>query len=59
MIAVLLKANQALTTRGYPTVIVYVPQSSATKVLFAVRDENEEYDERAIVSISSERSINC
>ena len=49
-------SSQALTTKSHPTMLVYVPQTSATKAMLSVRDENEDYDYQTIVSMTSDRA---
>ena len=49
-------ASQALTTKSHPTMLVYVPQTSTTKAMLSVRDENEDYDYQAIVPMVRERA---
>jgi len=49
-------ASQALTTKSHPTMLVYVPQNSASKAMLTVRDKNEDYDYQTIVSMVSDRA---
>ena len=50
-------ATQALTVQSHPTLLVYLPQTSAKKAYFAVRDENEDYDYQTILPVSDSAGI--
>jgi hypothetical protein len=50
-------ANPALTAESHPTLLVYVPKSSATTALLIVKDTNEEYDYQTQVSIGDRPGI--
>ncbi len=49
--------RQGLTVAEYPTFFVYVPKTSATKALFAIEDETEDYYYQTTVSIPREAGI--
>ena len=54
----LLPANQqGLTVASHPTLLVYVPQTTATKVFFALRDETEEYDYQTVLPIGDRSGV--
>lgn len=54
----LLPANsQALTVQARPTLLIYVPETSATKAYFAMRDESEDYDYQTILPIGDSAGI--
>ncbi|MGD1919779.1 MAG: DUF928 domain-containing protein [Pleurocapsa sp.] len=49
--------SPALTVKSHPTLLVYVPETSATEAYFAVRDNNEEYDYQTILPIGDSEGI--
>jgi len=50
-------SSQALTVKSHPTLLVYLPKTSANKVYFAVRDENEDYDYQTILPVKTSAGI--
>ena len=50
-------AAQALTVKSHPTILVYLPETSAEKAYFAMRDESEDYDYQTILPISDNAGI--
>ena len=49
--------QQGFTVASHPTLLVYVPQTTATKALFALRDETEEYDYQTVLPISDRSGV--
>lgn len=57
-VTLLLPANHyGLTVAEHPTFFVYVPQTSAQKALFVLRDENEDYYYQKTIPIPSKAGI--
>ncbi|HAA28179.1 MAG TPA: hypothetical protein DCE56_11520 [Cyanobacteria bacterium UBA8553] len=57
-VTLLLPANHyGLTVAEHPTFFVYVPQTSAQKALFVLRDENEDYYYQKTLSIPPKAGI--
>lgn len=57
-ITALLPTNsRSLTVKSRPTLLVYVPERSATKALLAVRDADENYDYQTTISIGDRAGI--
>ena len=54
---VLPSSSRSLTVESHPTLLVYIPKTSATKALLSVRDENEDYDYQTTVSLSDRAGI--
>ena len=50
-------ASKALTVKSHPTLMVYLPETSATTALFSVRDEAEDYDYQTVLPISDRAGI--
>ena len=49
--------SQALTVKSHPTLLVYLPETSANKAYFSMRDENEDYDYQTILPIGNGAGI--
>lgn len=49
--------SPSLTMESHPTLLVYIPETSATTALLSVRDANEDYDYQTEVSISDSPGI--
>lgn len=49
--------SRSLTTESHPTLLVYVPETSATTALLSVRDANEDYDYQTIVAIGEHPGV--
>lgn len=51
------KGSPALTMEAYPSLMVYLPPTSATKALLSVKDATENYDYQVIMPISDRSGI--
>ena len=49
--------SPSLTMESHPTLLVYVPETSATKALLSVRDASEDYDYQTTMPISDRAGI--
>ncbi|MEL6928716.1 MAG: DUF928 domain-containing protein [Cyanobacteria bacterium J06600_6] len=49
--------SRSLTVESHPTLLVYVPNTSATQALLSVRDANEDYDYQTTMSIGDRPGI--
>jgi hypothetical protein len=49
--------EQALTVADHPTFFVYIPQTSAQKAMFVLRDDNEDYYYKTTLPISSKAGV--
>ena len=45
--------SKALTVKSHPTLMVYLPKTSAKKAYFAIKDENEDYDYQTILPVGN------
>ena len=57
LIPLLPTTSRSLTVKSHPTLLVHVPQTSATTAFLAVRDAEENYDYQTIVSIGDRSGI--
>lgn len=49
--------SRSLTLKSHPTLLVYVPETSATKALLSIKDANEDYDYQTTMSIGDRSGI--
>ena len=49
--------QQGLTVASHPTLLVYIPPTTATEAFFALRDESEEYDYQTIMPIGDRSGV--
>ena len=52
------EGNYGLTTQARPTILLYLPQTTATKVVLSFRSEDREEPEVVFLPINSEQAIN-
>ena len=52
------EGNYGLTTQARPAILLYLPQTTATKVVLSFRSEDREEPEVAFLAIDSEQAIN-
>ena len=57
LIPLLPTGSRSLTMESHPTLLVYIPETSATKALFSVRDADEDYDYQTIMPIGDRAGI--
>ena len=50
-------SSPSLTMESHPTLLVYIPETSATKALFSIRDANEDYDYQTTMPIGDRAGI--
>ena len=49
--------SRSLTIESHPTLLVYIPETSATTALLSMRDADEDYDFQAVVTVGDRPGI--